>query len=52
MSITRAELLAATLNARCGHVVNVSFGDFHPGGLKLTDSQVVFVIFLYCRYNK
>ena len=40
MTTPRAELLAATLNATCGHVVKVSFGDLHTGCLKLTDSQV------------
>ena len=41
MSMSRAELLAATLNATTGHVVTVSFGDKHKYWWKITDSQVV-----------
>ena len=40
MSIPRAELLAATLNATTGHVVKTSFGDYFEKALKLTDSQI------------
>ena len=40
MSIPRAELLAAHLNATIGHIVKVALGDFHKGSIKLTDSQV------------
>ena len=40
MSMPRAELSAALLNASMGHVVKISFGKFHKGHLKLTDSQV------------
>ena len=39
-SIPRAELSAAVLNAAMGHVVKISFGEFHKGHIKLTDSQV------------
>ena len=40
MSMPRAELSAAALNAAMGHVVRISFGKFHKGHIKLTDSQV------------
>ena len=40
MSMPRAELSAAVLNAATGHVVKMSFGKFHKGHIKLTDSQV------------
>ena len=46
MSMPRAELLAATLNATTGHVVKVSFGDKHKYCWKITDSQVVLYIAL------
>ena len=35
MSVLRAELLAATLNATTGHVVKTSFGDYFEKALKL-----------------
>ena len=41
MSLPRAELLAANLNAITGHVVKLSLGDLHKECIKLTDSQVV-----------
>ena len=40
MSLPRAELLAANLNATTGHVVKLALGDLHKECLKLTDSQV------------
>ena len=41
MSVPRAELLAATLNATTGHVVLTSFGKYFEKSMKLTDSQIV-----------
>ena len=40
VTIPRAELLAALLNANTGHIVKLSFGKLHKGCVKLTDSQV------------
>ena len=40
MSVPRAELLAASLNASTGFIVKKAFGDHHQDSLKLTDSQV------------
>ena len=40
MTVPRAELFAANLNAHTGEVVKRSFGKFHKKSLKLTDSQV------------
>ena len=40
MSIPRAELYAAHLNATIGHVVKLSLGDYHRESVKLIDSQV------------
>ena len=40
MSIPRAELLAAHLNATIGHVVHLALGDLLKDRVKLTDSQV------------
>jgi hypothetical protein len=40
MTVPRAELLAAELNATTGHVVKLAFGDRHQKCLKLSDSQV------------
>ena len=40
MSIPRAELLAAHLNATIGHIVHLAFKDLHKDRIKLTDSQV------------
>ena len=40
MSVPRAELLAASLNASTGFVVKKAFGDRHQRSYKLTDSQV------------
>ena len=40
MSLPRAELLAANLNATIGHIVKLALGKFHKESLKLTDSQV------------
>ena len=40
MTLPRAELLAASLNATTGHVVKLSFGTLHKECIKLTDSQV------------
>ena len=39
-SMPRAELSAALMNASMGHVVKISFGKFHKGHIKMTDSQV------------
>ena len=39
-SMPRAELSAAVMNASMGHVAKISFGKFHKGHIKLTDSQV------------
>ena len=41
MTLPRAELLAASLNASTGHVVRTALGDRHTKTWKLTDSQVV-----------
>ena len=40
MSMPRAELLAASINASTGHVVKTAFGKKYQKCLKLTDSQV------------
>ena len=40
MTLPRAELLAAHLNASTGHVVKLSLGDLHKDCVKLTDSQI------------
>ena len=40
MSVPRAELFAAHLNASTGHVVKLSLGDHHTSCVKLIDSQV------------
>ena len=40
MTLPRAELLAASLNATTGHVVKLALGDLHKESIKLTDSQV------------
>jgi hypothetical protein len=40
-TMPRAELSAAVLNARTGHVVQLSFGKYFHKCIKLTDSQVV-----------
>ena len=40
MSVPRAELSAATLNATTGHVVKTSFGKYYNKSMKLTDSQI------------
>ena len=41
MTLPRAQLLAASLNASTGHVVKTALGDRHQKAWKLTDSQVV-----------
>ena len=41
MTLPRAELFAASLNASTGHVVKTALGDRHIKAWKLTDSQVV-----------
>ena len=40
MSIPRAELFAANINAHTGEIVRRSFGELHVKCTKLTDSQV------------
>ena len=40
MSVPRAELLAATINATTGHIVKTSFGKYFDKSLKFTDSQI------------
>ena len=40
MSVPRAELSAATLNATTGHMVKTSFGKYYNRSMKLTDSQI------------
>ena len=40
MTLPRAELFAASLNASTGHVVKTALGDRHLRAWKLTDSQV------------
>ena len=40
VSVPRAELMAAHLNAATGHTVKKAFGDRHKSALKLTDSTV------------
>ena len=41
ISISRAELAAAFLNANTGHIVRTALQKFHKRRWKLTDSQVV-----------
>ena len=41
VTIPRAELLGALLNANTGHIVKLSFSNLHKRCIKLTDSQVV-----------
>ena len=41
MTMPRAELFAATLNACTGHVAKLSFDGYVKGCIKLTDSQIV-----------
>ena len=41
LTVPRAELAAAILNANTGHVVRLSLGKMHKKAWKLTDSQVV-----------
>ena len=41
MTLPRAELLAASLNASTGHIVKTALGERHKKAWKLTDSQVV-----------
>ena len=41
MTLPRAELLAASLNASTGHIVKSALGDRHKQAWKFTDSQVV-----------
>ena len=40
MTLPRAELCAASLNASTGHVVKLALGDLHKECIKLTDSQI------------
>ena len=40
MTIPRAELMAADMNAKTGHVVKMAFGQYHSKCLKISDSQV------------
>ena len=40
MSIPRAELMAASLNASTGHVVNHALSDMIKGRMHFTDSQI------------
>ena len=40
LSMPRAELCAIVMNASAGHVVKLSFGEYHKDHIKLTDSQV------------
>ena len=47
MSQPRAELFAAAINTHTGEVARKSFGEFHKGSIKVTDSQVV----LYWLHN-
>ena len=41
MTLPRAELLAASLNASTGHIVKTALGERHKKAWKLTDSLVV-----------
>ena len=41
MSISRAELFAAVLNASAGHVVSLAFEEFVKHRVSLSDSQIV-----------
>ena len=41
MTLPRAELFAASLNASTGHVIKTALGDRHTKAWKLTDSEVV-----------
>ena len=40
MTLPRAELLAASLNATTGHIVKLSLGELHKDSIKITDSQI------------
>ena len=40
MSVPRAELSAATLNATTGHVMKTSFGKYYNRSMKLTESEL------------
>ena len=40
ITIPRAELMAATMNAATGQTVKRAFGDYHKKAIKLTDSMV------------
>ena len=40
MTIPRAELIAAVLNASTGHIVRTSLKDYHKSSVQVTDSQV------------
>ena len=40
MTLPRAELFAATLNATTGHIVKISLGDMVKNRVSLTDSQI------------
>ena len=41
ITMPRAELLAAVLNSRTGHIVKCSLGNYFSKCIKLTDSQIV-----------
>ena len=51
MTLPRAELLAASLNASTGHIVKTAFGERHTKAYKLTDSQVV-MHWMHCFRSK
>ena len=40
ITLPRAELFSASLNATTGHVVKLALGDLHTDYIKLTDSQI------------
>ena len=41
MTLHKAELFAASLNASTGHVVKLALGDLHKECIELTDSRIV-----------
>ena len=51
MTLPRAELLAASVNAATAHVVKTSLGEMHKKSLMLTDSQVA-LHWIHCSKSK
>ena len=51
MTLPRAELLAASVNAATAHVVKISLGEMHKKSWMLTDSQVA-LHWIHCSKSK